>query len=178
MSGVGTYEGAVLAVPTAVQRRSCSPSYCEDLYSRYTGWPGSSSLCIQGCPYWYDPAPHLGRHKLIISEAPGHNGHIRRHCGARRLMNVQLQQPITYKMESTGREVYCYVRDFGPMRDVRCIIPKIVDFGASIMFDDADDHSIHLIESDHYRRPRMILGCGCGMSVDMRNMGVLMRSPG
>lgn len=91
-------------------------------------------------------------------------------------MNAQLDQPMAYKIDSTGRAVYRCVRDFGPLRTLRNIIPKIVDFGASIRFDDADERGIHPIQPDHYRAPEVILGCGWGMSADMWNLGVLVRS--
>lgn len=91
-------------------------------------------------------------------------------------MNAQLDQPMAYKIDSTGRAVYRCVRDFGPLRTLRNIIPKIVDFGAAIRFDDADERGIHPIQQDHYRAPEVILGCGWGMSADIWNLGVLVRS--
>lgn len=92
-------------------------------------------------------------------------------------MNSQLDQPMAYKIDSTGRAVYRCVRDFGPLRKVKNIIPKIVDFGVSTRLDDQDDCGIHPIQPDHYRAPEVILGCGWGMGADIWNLGILVRSP-
>lgn len=92
-------------------------------------------------------------------------------------MNAQLEQPMAYKIDSTGRAVYRCVRDFGPLRTTRGIIPKIVDFGASVRFDGVEDRFIHPIQPDHYRAPEVILGCGWGISADIWNLGILVRLP-
>lgn len=47
-------------------------------------------------------------------------------------MNSQLDQPVAYKIDSTGRAVYRCIRDFSPLRSVKNIIPKMVDSGVYI----------------------------------------------
>lgn len=77
-------------------------------------------------------------------------------------MNAQLDHPMAYKIDSTRRAIYRCVRDYGPLRTIRGIIPRIVDFGASVRFDDVEDRPIHPIQPDHYRAPEVILGGGMG----------------
>ncbi|KKZ65630.1 hypothetical protein EMCG_08537 [[Emmonsia] crescens] len=89
-------------------------------------------------------------------------------------MNSQLDnQPMQYKIDSTGRPVYRCHNDFGPLRKLGNI-PKIVDFGSSIRLDAQDDWGVYPIEPDHYRAPEVILGCGWRMSADIWNFGVLL----
>ncbi|KAK9320294.1 kinase-like domain-containing protein [Lipomyces orientalis] len=88
-------------------------------------------------------------------------------------MNSQLDQPMQYKIDCTGRLVYRCHNDFGPLRKVKNI-PKIVDFGLSTRLDCQDDWGIYPIQPDHYRAPEVILGCGWKMSADIWNLGILL----
>ncbi|KAF7118433.1 hypothetical protein CNMCM5793_007950 [Aspergillus hiratsukae] len=87
-------------------------------------------------------------------------------------MNSQFDQPMQYKIDSTGRPVYRCHNDFGPLRNL-VNIPKIVDFGLATRLD-CDDWGIYPIQPDHYRAPEVILGCGWRMSADIWNLGVLL----
>jgi serine/threonine protein kinase len=90
-------------------------------------------------------------------------------------MNSQFDQPMQYKIDSTGRSVYRSHNEFGPLRKVKNI-PKIVDFGLSTRLDSEDEWGIYPIQPDHYRAPEVILGCGWKMSADIWNLGILVRS--
>ncbi|KAJ0414194.1 kinase-like domain-containing protein [Aspergillus carlsbadensis] len=59
-------------------------------------------------------------------------------------INTQFEQPMHYKIDSTGRPDYRRHNDFGPLR-----------------------------KPDHYRAPEVILGCGWSASADIWNVGVL-----
>ncbi|KOC09566.1 hypothetical protein AFLA70_762g000320 [Aspergillus flavus AF70] len=89
-------------------------------------------------------------------------------------MNDQFDQPMEYKIDSTGRPVYQRHNDFGPLRQLRNIIPKIVDFGHCARLDSDDDWGIYLIQPDHYRAPEVVLGCGWRMNTDLWNLGVIL----
>ena len=91
-------------------------------------------------------------------------------------MNSQLDQPMRYKIDSTGRRVYRCHNEFGALRTMRNILPKIVDFGLSTRLDGQDEWGIYPIQPDHYRAPEVILGCGWNMSADIWNLGILVRS--
>ncbi|KAE8402357.1 kinase-like domain-containing protein [Aspergillus pseudonomiae] len=88
-------------------------------------------------------------------------------------MNDQFDQPMEYKIDSIGRPVYRRHNDFGPLRQLRNIIPQIVDFGHCIRLDD-DSCGLYPIQPEHYRAPEVILGCGWRMSTDMWNFGVIL----
>jgi serine/threonine protein kinase len=90
-------------------------------------------------------------------------------------MNSQFDQPMHYKIDSTGRPVYRCHNDFGPLRKIKSILPKIVDFGLATRLPDADDCGIYPIQPDHYRAPEVILGCGWRTSADIWNLGTLVR---
>lgn len=90
-------------------------------------------------------------------------------------LNSQLDQPIQYKIDSTGRYIYRSHSDFGSVRNIRRILPKIVDFGGSIKFDREEEWGIYPIQPDHYRAPEVILGCGWKTSADIWNLGILVR---
>ncbi|KAK2809426.1 hypothetical protein FQN50_003885 [Emmonsiellopsis sp. PD_5] len=89
-------------------------------------------------------------------------------------MDSQLEQPGQYKIDSTGRPVYRSHNDVGPLRKVKGILPKIVDFGLSARLDSHDDWGIYPIQPDHYRAPEVILGCSWRMSADIWNLGILL----
>ncbi|KAK9367918.1 kinase-like domain-containing protein [Lipomyces kononenkoae] len=88
-------------------------------------------------------------------------------------MNSQLDQPMRYKVDSTGRPVYRCRNDFGPLRNVK-VLPKIVDFGLSTRLGCHDDWGIYPIQPDHYRAPEVVLGCGWKMRADIWNLGILL----
>lgn len=89
-------------------------------------------------------------------------------------MNSQLDQPMQCKIDSAGRPIYRSQNDFGPLRKLKGIIPKIVDFGLSTRLECDDDWGIYPIQPDHYRAPEVILGCGWRMSADIWNLGTLL----
>jgi serine/threonine protein kinase len=89
-------------------------------------------------------------------------------------MNSQFDQLMHYKIDSTGRVYRCH-NDFGPLRKIKSILPKIVDFGLATRLPDADDCGIYPIQPDHYRAPEVILGCGWRTSADIWNLGTLVR---
>lgn len=75
-------------------------------------------------------------------------------------MNAQLEQPMQYKLDSVGRPVYRCQTEFGPLRTVRNILPKIVDFGMSATLDCDDGRGIHPIQPDHIAPQRSSLAVG------------------
>ncbi|KAJ5683318.1 hypothetical protein N7462_006483 [Penicillium macrosclerotiorum] len=89
-------------------------------------------------------------------------------------MNSQFEQPMEYKVDADGRHVYRCHNDFGPLKTLRNIIPKIVDFGGSIRLDGDDQLGILPVQPNHYRAPEVILGCGWDSSTDIWNLGVLL----
>ncbi|OGM45108.1 protein kinase domain protein [Aspergillus bombycis] len=89
-------------------------------------------------------------------------------------MNDQFDQPMEYKIDSIGRPVHRRHNDFGPLRQLRNVIPKIVDFGHCTRLDDDDSWGLCPIQPEHYRAPEVILGCGWRMSTDIWNLGVVL----
>ncbi|KAE8366750.1 CMGC protein kinase [Aspergillus caelatus] len=89
-------------------------------------------------------------------------------------MNDHFDQPMEYKIDSIGRPVYRRHNDFGPLRQLRNIIPKIADFGHCARLDCDDDWGIYPIQPDHYRAPDIVLGCGWRMSTDIWNLGAIL----
>ncbi|KAJ5796965.1 uncharacterized protein N7518_005505 [Penicillium psychrosexuale] len=89
-------------------------------------------------------------------------------------LNSHLDQPVQCKIDSTGRHIYRRHNDFGPVRNIRRILPKIVDFGGSTQIDSEKERGIYPIQPDHYRAPEVILGCGWETSADIWNLGVLL----
>ena len=91
-------------------------------------------------------------------------------------LNSKLDQPVHYKLDCAGRSIYESHDDFGPLRKITTIFPKIVDFGCASMFDHCQgEYGIYPIQADHYRAPEVILGRGWNMSADIWNLGVLVR---
>jgi serine/threonine protein kinase len=90
-------------------------------------------------------------------------------------MNSQFEQPMHYKIDPTGRAVYRCHNNFGPLRKIKGIIPKIVDFGLATRLPHVDDWGIYPIQPDHYCAPEVILNCGWRASADIRNLGTLVR---
>ena len=87
-------------------------------------------------------------------------------------MDSQLNEPMEYKVDHTGRPVYRCHNDFGPLRKLRSI-PKIVDFGLSTKLDSENGQDFYPIQPDHYRAPEVILGCGWDTAADIWNLGAL-----
>lgn len=50
----------------------------------------------------------------------------------------QLENPMAYKIDSTGRPVYQSRNDFGPLKSLRSI-PQLVDFGLATRLEEEDD---------------------------------------
>ncbi|EKV12172.1 Protein kinase, putative [Penicillium digitatum PHI26] len=93
-------------------------------------------------------------------------------------LNLQLDQPIHCKIDSAGRPIYRSHNEFGPIRNMRKIIPKIVDFGGATTFNHEGQWGLYPIQPDHYRAPEVILGCGWKTRADIWNLGVLHPSSG
>jgi serine/threonine protein kinase len=136
---------------------------------------------MQSCPYWFShQIDLLGDIRLtclidlklenimVTFEDPAVLGDF---------MNSQLDQPMECKIDSTGRPIYHSHNEFGPLRTMRNILPKIVDFGGSTRLDCQDEWGTYPIQPDHYRAPEVILGCGWKMSTDIWNLGILVRLP-
>ncbi|OJJ74452.1 hypothetical protein ASPBRDRAFT_146493 [Aspergillus brasiliensis CBS 101740] len=88
-------------------------------------------------------------------------------------MEMQLEKPMAFKLDSTGRPVYQSRGDFGPLKSLRSI-PQLVDFGLATRLEEDDDWGVWPIQPDHYRAPEVILGIGWQMPVDIWNLGVLL----
>jgi hypothetical protein len=94
-------------------------------------------------------------------------------------MDFQLEKPMAFKTDSTGRPVYQSRNDFGPLKSLRSI-PQLVDFGLATRLEEDDDWGVWPIQPDHSRAPEVILGNGWQMHADIWNLGVLVcprRSP-
>lgn len=89
-------------------------------------------------------------------------------------MNSQFDQPTPYKIDATGRPIYLFCNDFGPLKSLRSI-PQLVDFGLATRLEEEDDWGVWPIQPDHYRAPEVILGNGWQMPTDIWNIGVLVR---
>lgn len=89
-------------------------------------------------------------------------------------MRSQLERPMAFKIDSTGRSVYQSRNDFGPLKNLKSI-PQLVDFGLATRLEEDDDWGVWPIQPDHYRAPEVILGNGWQMPADVWNLGVLVR---
>ncbi|KAL4757536.1 putative protein kinase [Aspergillus foveolatus] len=74
-------------------------------------------------------------------------------------MDSQLENPMAYKIDSTGRPVH-HLRS----------IPQLVDFGLATRLEEDDDWGVWPIQPDHYRAPEVVLGNGWQMPADIWNM--------
>ncbi|KAB8202462.1 kinase-like domain-containing protein [Aspergillus parasiticus] len=74
-------------------------------------------------------------------------------------LESQLEKPMAFKIDSTGRPVYQSRSDFGPLKGLRSI-PQLVDFGLATRLEEDDDWGVWPIQPDHYRAPEVILGIG------------------
>ncbi|KAJ9309560.1 hypothetical protein DTO217A2_850 [Paecilomyces variotii] len=88
-------------------------------------------------------------------------------------MDCQLENPMAFKIDSTGRPVYQSRNDFGPLKSLRSI-PQLVDFGLATRLEEDDDWGVWPIQPDHYRAPEVVLGIGWQMPADIWNFGVLL----
>ncbi|KAJ9303084.1 hypothetical protein DTO271G3_458 [Paecilomyces variotii] len=88
-------------------------------------------------------------------------------------MDSQLENPMAFKIDSTGRPVYQSRNDFGPLKNPRSI-PQLVDFGLATRLEQDDDWGVWPIQPDHYRAPEVVLGIGWQMPTDIWNFGVLL----
>lgn len=89
-------------------------------------------------------------------------------------MDFQLEKPMAFKIDPAGRPLYQAYNDFGPLKSLRSI-PQLIDFGLATRLEEDDDWGVWPIQLDHYRAPEVILGNGWQMSVDIWNLGVLVR---
>lgn len=89
-------------------------------------------------------------------------------------MNTQLKTPMQYKTDPTGRPIYLCHNEFGPLKNLKAI-PQIVDFGQTNKLDAENKYGVYPIQTDYYRAPEVILGCGWRMNADIWNLGVLVR---
>lgn len=89
-------------------------------------------------------------------------------------MDSQLERPMAFKIDSTGRPVYQSRSDFAPLKSLSSI-PQLVDFGLATRLEEDDDWGVWPIQPDHYRAPEVILGNGWQMPADIWNLGVLVR---
>lgn len=88
------------------------------------------------------------------------------------IMNTQLEHPMPYKTDSTGRPIYLSQNDFGPLKGLKSI-PQLVDFGLATRLEEDDDWGLWPIQADHYQAPEVLLGIGWQMPTDIWNLGVL-----
>ena len=63
-------------------------------------------------------------------------------------MNDHFDQPTEYKIDSIGRPVYRRHNNFGPLTQLRNIVPKIIGFGHCASLDSDDDWGIYHIQQD------------------------------
>ena len=89
-------------------------------------------------------------------------------------IDSQLENPMAFKIDSTGRPVYQSRSDFGPLKSLRSV-PQLVDFGLATRLEEDDDWGVWPIQPDHYRAPEVVLGNGWQMPTDIWNFGVLVR---
>jgi serine/threonine protein kinase len=89
-------------------------------------------------------------------------------------MNTQLETPMQYKIDSTGRPIYLCHNEFGSLKNLKAI-PQIVDFGCANKLDAENKYGIYPIQIDYYRAPEVILGCGWRMSADIWSLGTLVQ---
>lgn len=92
-------------------------------------------------------------------------------------MNSQLENPMAFRIDSTGRPVYQSRSEFGPLKNLGSI-PQLVDFGLATRLKEDDNWGVWPIQPDHYRAPEVILGNGWQMQADIWNLGVLVRHVG
>ncbi|KAJ5205702.1 hypothetical protein N7491_003671 [Penicillium cf. griseofulvum] len=88
-------------------------------------------------------------------------------------INSELEKPMAFKINSTGRPVYQSRNDFGPLKSLRSI-PQLIDFGLATRLEENDDWGIWPIQPDHYQAPEVILGNGWQMPADIWNLGILL----
>lgn len=89
-------------------------------------------------------------------------------------VNEYLEVPIEQKKDLTGRTVYLSHNNFGPLKSLKGVLPKLVDYGLSHRLEPGKlGH--HPIQPDYYRAPEVILGKGWTYSADIWNLGVLVR---
>ncbi|QSS55585.1 protein kinase [Histoplasma capsulatum var. duboisii H88] len=98
---------------------------------------------------------------------------------------IKRQQPMQCKVDSeSGRTIYRCHNDLGALdvRDIKNMVPKIVDFGLAAKLDKPSTRNgvvgeqlgIYPIQPDYYRAPEVILGCGWDFKADIWNFGVLL----
>ncbi|KAJ5100469.1 hypothetical protein N7456_006521 [Penicillium angulare] len=88
-------------------------------------------------------------------------------------MKSQLENPMAFKINSTGRPIYQCKNEFGPLKSLRSL-PQLVDFGLATRVEEDDDWGVWPIQPDHARAPEVILGLGWQMPTDIWSLGVLL----
>lgn len=86
---------------------------------------------------------------------------------------AQLSHPMPMKVNS-GHTVFVSHNNFGPLRSYY-ILPKITDFGLAHHQKDTPLLNRHPIQPDDYKTPEVILGTGWTYSVDIWNLGLLVK---
>lgn len=86
---------------------------------------------------------------------------------------AQSSNPMPRKVNG-GHTVFLSHNDFGPLRSYY-ILPKITDFGLAHHQNDSPVLNRHPVQPDGYRAPEVILGAGWTYSVDIWNLGLLVR---
>jgi len=83
-------------------------------------------------------------------------------------------QPRHVRTED-GRVTYLSQGDFGPLRGSR-LLPELADFNLAFPGLDGDFGHLSPIQSHRFRAPEVLLGCPWSYSVDIWNLGLLVRS--
>lgn len=73
-----------------------------------------------------------------------------------------------------GRVTYLSQDDFGILRG-NSLLPKLADFNLSFPGLVGDGGHLSAIQSHRYRAPEVLLGCPWSYSVDIWNLGLLVR---
>jgi serine/threonine protein kinase len=90
-----------------------------------------------------------------------------------KLQKTSPQQSYTCSLGD--RRIYVSSNDFGPLQG-RSLLPQLGDF--NLCFPGLVDRGhLSAIQSHRYRAPEVLLGCPWTYSVDIWNIGLLVRSP-
>lgn len=72
-----------------------------------------------------------------------------------------------------GRAIYLSQSDFGPLQGRR-LLPKLADFNLCFPGVENQEH-LSAIQAHRYHAPEVLLGCPWSYSVDIWNLGLLVR---
>lgn len=73
-----------------------------------------------------------------------------------------------------GRAIYLSQSDFGPLQGRR-VLPTLADFNLCFPGVENQGH-LSAIQAHRYRAPEVLLGCPWSYSVDIWNLGLLVRN--